>query len=142
MAKKRIVMVTGVAAYWGARVAAKLIEQPELYVLGLDSKPPAKEIRGLDFVQADIRNPLLSELLKEERVDTLCHLVFEESLTPSESTLDLNVMGTMKALGACAEAGVRKAVLKSSTLVYGAQPTNSGFLREDHPLVAPHQIVE
>ncbi len=134
MAKKRIVMVTGVAAYWGARVAARLVEQPELYVLGLDSKLPAKEIRGLDFVQADIRNPLLSELLKEERVDTLCHLVFEESLTPSESTFDLNVMGTMKALGACAEAGVHKAVLKSSTLVYGAQPTNSGFLREDHPL--------
>lgn len=134
MAKKHIVMVTGVASYWGARVAASLVEQPDLYVLGLDSKPPAKEIRGLDFVQADVRNPLLSELLREEGVETVCHLVFDESITPSESTFDLNVMGTMKVLGACAEAGVHKAVLKSSTLVYGALPNNSAFLREDHPL--------
>jgi UDP-glucose 4-epimerase len=46
-------------------------------------------------------------------------------------------MGAMKFLGACAEAGVRKVVLKSSTMVYGAQPTNSLYLREDHPQQAP-----
>jgi UDP-glucose 4-epimerase len=35
-------------------------------------------------------------------------------------------------MGACAEAGVRKVVLKSSTAVYGARPSNSAFLTEDH----------
>jgi UDP-glucose 4-epimerase len=43
-------------------------------------------------------------------------------------------MGTTKLLGACAETGVSKVVLKSSTAVYGARPTNSAFLTEGHPL--------
>jgi UDP-glucose 4-epimerase len=43
-------------------------------------------------------------------------------------------MGTTKLLGACKEAGVRRVVLKSSTAIYGARPTNSAFLTEGHPL--------
>jgi UDP-glucose 4-epimerase len=43
-------------------------------------------------------------------------------------------MGTMKVFGACAQAGVRKIVLRSSTAVYGAHPSNPAFLTEDHPL--------
>jgi UDP-glucose 4-epimerase len=43
-------------------------------------------------------------------------------------------MGTAKLMGACAAAGVRKVVLKSSMAVYGARATNSAFLREDHRL--------
>jgi UDP-glucose 4-epimerase len=40
----------------------------------------------------------------------------------------------MKVFGACAEAKVNKVVLKSTTAVYGARPTNSAFLAEDTPL--------
>lgn len=134
MPKKQIVLVTGVAGFWGGRVASVLLEQPNLTVIGLDTQAPEAEIRGLDFIQADIRNPLLSELLRAERVDTVCHLVFDESITPGEGTFDLNVMGTMKLMGACAEAGVRKVILKSNTMVYGAHATNSAFIREDHSL--------
>jgi UDP-glucose 4-epimerase len=42
-------------------------------------------------------------------------------------------MGTMKVLGACAEAGVRKVVLKSSMTVYGANPGNPAFITEQQP---------
>jgi len=83
-----------------------------------------------------MRNPLLVELLKEEKVHTYVHLAFLESDRPSENAFEFNVMGTMKVLSACAEAGVKHVVLKSSTLIYGAQPGNSAFLREDHPLNA------
>lgn len=134
MADKRVVLVTGVAGFWGGRVAARLIDRPDRHVIGLDDDPPEEEIKGLDFIQANIHNPLLVELLKQEEVDTVCHLTFIETSRPSETAFDVNVMGTMKLLGACAEAGVRKVVLKSSTLIYGAQPTNSAFLRENHPL--------
>ncbi len=81
-----------------------------------------------------MRNPLLVELLKAEKVDTVCHLAFVPSIRRSESAFDANVMGTTKLLGACAEAGVRKVVLKSSTAVYGARATNSALLTEEHPL--------
>jgi UDP-glucose 4-epimerase len=130
----RTVLVTGVAGYWGQRLATRLLAEPELRVIGLDTEPPAKPIEGLDFIAADIRNPLLAELLETEGVETICHLAFRESIQPSESNFDFNVMGTMKLLGACVQAGVRKAVIMGSTMVYGAQANNSAFLSEDHHL--------
>lgn len=132
--KNQVVLVTGVSGYWGRRTAARLIDEPGLHVIGLDPEVPAPEIKGLDFIQADVHNGLLTDLLRQEKVTTVCHLAFVESDRPSEAAFEANVMGTMKLLGACADAGVGKVVLKSSTLVYGAAPTNSAFLREDHPL--------
>jgi len=132
--EKRVVLVTGVAGYWGSRVAARLIDETGNHVLGLDTEMPAKGIRDLDFVKADVRTALLADLLKAEEVDTVCHLAFVESGQPSEAAFDLNVMGTANLLRACADAGVRKVVLKSSTAVYGARPGNSAFLTEEHAL--------
>lgn len=146
MTDKKIILVTGVAGEWGGQVANRLIElssaclddstYPDFsaHVIGVDVEPPEVEIEGLDFIQADIRNPLLVELLRTEQVDTVCHLAFAETARPTENSFDLNVMGTMKVLGACAEAGVRKVVLKSSTTVYGAKPTNPAFLTEEQAL--------
>jgi len=134
MIDRQTILVTGAAGYWGGRVAERLISLGEYHVLGLDSKPPKKEIKGLDFIQADLRSPQMVELLREEAVSTLCHLTFVESARPNEADFDLNVLGAMKLLGACAEAGVRKVVLKSSMAVYGAHPSNSAFLKEEHPL--------
>ena len=132
--EKKAVLVTGVAGHWGARVAAQLVNRPEFRVIGLDTEQPNEPIEGLDFVHADIRNPLLVDLLKTEAVDTVCHLAFTESHQPNEAAFDFNVMGTMKVFGACTEAKVKKVVLKSSTTVYGARPMNSAFLTEDTPL--------
>jgi UDP-glucose 4-epimerase len=63
----------------------------------------------------------------------VCHLVFADSVRISEAAFDANVMGTMKVLGACAEAGVKKVVLKSSLSVYGANPGNPAFITEQQP---------
>lgn len=137
MADERVVVVTGVASYWGARAAARLLDREGVHVIGIDSEAPTNDGNGLDFIQADIRNPLLVELLQEEGVDSVLHLQFRETLIPGESSFDQNVMGTAKLLGACSEAGVRHVVLKSSMMVYGARPDNPMFLREDHPLNGP-----
>jgi UDP-glucose 4-epimerase len=134
MSPEATILVTGVAGTWGARVAARLVQEAGLYVIGLDSKPPAEAIEGLDFVMADVRNPLLGELLRTERVDTVCHLAFVETSRPSDTAFDLNVTGTTNVLDACAGAGVRKTVLRSSTAVYGARPSNDAFLTEGHAL--------
>jgi UDP-glucose 4-epimerase len=133
---KRTILVTGVSGFWGRRVASALLENPALRVLGLDREPPKETIKGLDFIQADIRNNLLLDLLQSEEVKILVHLAFHESTHLSESNFDLNVMGTMKVFGAAAEAGVEKIILRSSTAVYGANPSNSAFLGEQTPLRA------
>jgi UDP-glucose 4-epimerase len=134
MAKKKRVLITGAAHYWGSQLAAQMSSSPGFHIIGLDSEPPKETIKGLDFVQADIRNALLFELFKTEKIDTLVHLAFHESTSPSEYSFDLNVMGTMNVFGAAAEAGVRKIILRSTTAVYGAHPSNSAFLGENHPL--------
>lgn len=107
MAEQRIVLVTGVAGIWGSRVAQRLLGEPALHVIGLDAEAPEEEIDGLDFIRADMRNPLLADLLRSEGVDTVCHLAFQEKLRPSEAAFDYNVMGTMKVIGVAAESGVR-----------------------------------
>ena len=142
MSQERIVLVTGVASPWGSRVAEKLLTEAACKaacrsacsIIGLDAECPAEDVPGLDFVRADIRNPLLVDLLKANEVDTVCHLAFAGTRRRSETAFDLNVMGTAKLMSACAAAGVRKVVLKSSMAVYGARATNSAFLCEDHGL--------
>jgi UDP-glucose 4-epimerase len=140
MSRGKVILVTGVAGYWGAQLAGELLGRrnyeggADWHIIGLDTNIPDPEIQGLDFIQADIRNSLLVDLLQEEQVDTLCHLAFVDSVRPVESAFDANVIGTMKVLGACAQAGVRKVVLKSSTAVYGAHPDNPAFITEEHPL--------
>ncbi|CAG0937330.1 UDP-glucose 4-epimerase [Thermoflexales bacterium] len=135
MTEQRVVLVDGVAGYWGGRVAERLLTEPDLHIIGLDTAPP-QQSSGIDFIQADIRNPLLVELLKEEKVHTYVHLAFRENERPTETAFEFNVMGTLKVLSACAQADVQRVILKSSTLIYGAAPGNSAFLREDHPLNA------
>src|SRR5215203_1026883 len=114
MADERIIMVTGVAGYWGSQAAARLLEQDNVHVIGIDSEVPATNVVGLDFIQADVRNPLLVELLQEEEVDAVLHLQFRETLSAGESSFEQNVMGTAKLLGACSEANIKHVVLKSS----------------------------
>ena len=128
--QKTKILVTGVGGYWGSRVALRLVENPQNLVLGLDTVAPKEPIPGLDFIQADIRNPLLADLFKSEKVQVVYHMAFKESQRPTEAAFDYNVMGTMKVFGACAEAGVRKIVFKSSTAVYGAFARNPAFLTE------------
>lgn len=137
MAGKRVVVVTGVAGYWGHELAARLLEQEGLHLIGLDSETPQAVLPRLDFIQADLRNPVLMDLLRQENVETVVHAAFRLSLNPRESVFEQNVMGTAKLLAACAEAGVRQVVMPSSLMAYGARPDNPMFLREDHPLNAP-----
>lgn len=134
MPHRKTVLVTGVGDQWGSRLAARLLTLPDIHVIGTDTILPKGPIKGLDFIQADIRDALVLDLLQTEKVETICHLAFRESERPSEAAFDLNVMGAMKIFGAAAAAGVKKIVLKSSTAVYGARSDNSAFLVEERSL--------
>jgi UDP-glucose 4-epimerase len=139
MVQPKTVLITGAGGYWGARLAARLASVPGLHVIGLDAAAPREGIKGLDFVQTDVRNPLLADFLREEEVEAVCHLAFAESSRRSEANFDLNVMGTMKVFGACAAAGVQKIVCRSSTAIYGARPDNPAFLSEERTPAAKSQ---
>jgi UDP-glucose 4-epimerase len=123
--------ITGLFSPLG-RHMAQLANQFGVRVLGIDVKPMTQPITGVEFVEADIRNPLLSELFKVEKVDTILHCSFRWRQRRTEQVFDSNVLGTMRLLGAAAMAGVRKVVLPSSTVVYGADAANPTFIGEEN----------
>lgn len=140
MGDEHTVLVTGVAGYWGSRLAGELLQRGNCRVLGLDQRPPVELIPELDFIQADFRDPLLRDLLEVEQVDVVCHLAFQETTRHSEGVFDLNVMGAMRFFTICAAAGVRQIVYRSSAGLYGAYPDNPAHLTEAHPLRAGRQL--
>ena len=136
MTPERVVAITGVSGRWGHAVAQALLPQPNLRVLGIDARPPQPRIAGLDFVKADIRNPLLVDLLRAEQVDTIVHLAWRERQWRREADFESNVLGAMQLLGAAVDAGVEQIVLRSTTAVYGARPENPVYLDETFPVAA------
>lgn len=136
MTTDRVIAVTGVSGRWGRAVAQALLAQPGVHVLGIDVRPPQRQIANLDFIKADIRNPLVVDLLRVEQVDTVVHLAWRERQRRREADFESNVLGTMQLLGACVDAGVDQVVLRSATTVYGARPENPAYMDESFPLAA------
>lgn len=63
MAGRRI-LITGVSSWLGTEVARRLETDPEVeYVAGLDTRPPRARLEGIDFIDADIRNPVIAKLI-------------------------------------------------------------------------------
>ncbi len=134
MPARQRILVTGVAGAWGSRVAARLLQDVDRHVLGLDRRPPQRRLDGLDFIQADLRDPLLAALLRDEQIAAVCHLPAVDEPGLDGANGDTLVTGTIDLLAACAAAEIRQIVVMSSSLVYGARPTNPAFMAEDQPL--------
>jgi UDP-glucose 4-epimerase len=138
----RVVAVTGTSSFVGQNLLGLLDDDPAIdRVVAIDVKPPStgKKTR---FYEVDLTQPAaearLAEILAAERVRTLVHLAFHTS--PSHATAyahELESIGTMHLLVAARQARVRKVVMGSLTLLYGAHPSNPNFIGEHQPLRAP-----
>lgn len=131
----RVVLVTGVSRHLGGQFARLLAADPNVdRVIGLDVVPPAHDLGAAHFVRADIRNPVIARLIAHEDVDTVVHM--SVIATPLDaggrSTMkEINVIGTMQLLAACQRSpSVRRLVVKSSTTVYGASPSDPAAFSE------------
>jgi UDP-glucose 4-epimerase len=88
-----------------------------------------------EFVRADIRNPLIVKVLQATEVDTVVHTAV--IATPAQvggrsQMKEINVIGTMQLLAACQKAdALRKVVMKSTTAVYGSEPTDPAVFTEE-----------
>jgi UDP-glucose 4-epimerase len=131
------VCITGTSRYWGERLARKIEGEGKIRsVIGLDTERPSARFRNVRTFLVDFKDPSLVDLLRRERVKTAVHLYFVPKTRRSEMAFQDNVLGTMNFLSACAKAGVRKIVFKSSARVYGARADNPLYLREDRFLRA------
>lgn len=138
----RVVTVAGAASFLGTNLVGLLEEDERVgRVVAIDIKPPQTAGRKTRFYEVDFTQPTaearLSEIFGAERTEILAHLAFLAS--PSHATAlahELESVGTRHVLVAARHAHVRKVVMWSQTLLYGAHPSNPNFLTERHALRA------
>ena len=93
------------------------------------------DLAGVLWRVLDVRDPLIAERLGG--VDTVVHLAVDTSVgADRRARTALNVRGTQTVLTAAAAAGVKRVVLCTSAMVYGAHADNPLPLDEDAPLRA------
>jgi UDP-glucose 4-epimerase len=132
----RRVVITGVASQWGAELARRLERDPAVeYLAGIDTDPPPVELERTDFIEADIRSPLLSRLLPGTGAETVVHcgiLWYPEPGKPSRVLHDINVIGTLQLLAACERTETLRAlVIRGSAAIYGCEGPAPCFFTEE-----------
>jgi UDP-glucose 4-epimerase len=131
--------VTGTASFLGGRILRRLADRDGAdSVLSVDVAAPPSALgvphRALDLTEPASDQQML-DLLREERVGTLVHCAFFTSPRRDATYAhELESIGTLNVLAACAAAGVEQVLLRSFTAVYGARGQNPNFLTEDRPL--------
>jgi UDP-glucose 4-epimerase len=134
------VVVTGVGGRLAQTVAGVLAGQAGVQVVGVDRAPVEPPLLGIDTRVSNLRGQALLELLREVGANVVVHLAQfgEERAAPGrEAAVRGNVITTMELLGACAAAGVRRVVLRSTTLVYGARHDQPALIAETTQLHMP-----
>ena len=131
----RRILITGIASYLGTELARRLENDPEVeYVAGLDTRKPKAALERTDFIEADIRNPVIAKLIAPTRVDTVVHnqiVRTAEQISPRKAH-DINVIGSLQLLAACEKAdSVRSIVIRGSAGIYGSEPAAPQFFTED-----------
>lgn len=138
----RVVLVTGVGRYLGARTAALLADEPDVdRVVAVDIVPSPYPLGSADFVRADIRSPVIAKILTNDEIDTVVHmnvLATPTAVGGRSPQKEINVLGTMQLLGACQRApALTSLVVKSSATVYGASAKDPALFTEDMAPKAP-----
>jgi len=150
---KRRVLVTGVASYWGGRLAQTLESDPTVEaIVGVDSEEPTRELTRTEFVRTGNQHALIRRIVQAARLDTVIDTrLIVDSIVRSRSEIhENNVIGTMNILAACegADSPVRKLIFKSSAHYYGCSQDDPAFfterMRRPHPPRTPieRDIVE
>jgi UDP-glucose 4-epimerase len=131
----RRVLIIGVASHWGLKLARRLERDPGIdYIAGVDASPPPADLERADFIEADIRSPLLSRLLPRTEADTIVHcgiLWYPEAGKPARALHDVNVIGTLQLLAACERTRtLRRLVVRGSAAIYGCEGPTPSFFTE------------
>ncbi|MEE8581304.1 MAG: NAD-dependent epimerase/dehydratase family protein [Myxococcota bacterium] len=140
MSAAETIAITGLGTFIGQRLAERLLEAPSRpRILGLGVRRPLRLEGRVRFHTVDLTEPTadgqLAEILAKERVDVVVHTAFRHSPTPDlEYDHELETIGSLHVMNACAAAKVGRLVVSSSTMLYGPHPDNPNFLSEEHEL--------
>ncbi len=138
----RRVAITGLATFVGGRMAERLSElEPATEVIALDKRLPSRLEGRVRFHRVDLTDPtadaVVAEILEKERCEVVLHAAFLTHASHDvEKSHELELIGSLHVMNACAAADVHKLVVMSSAEVYGAHPDNPNFLCEERRLRA------
>lgn len=129
-----MVAVTGAASGVGLALARRLAGSDQVRkVVAIDER--RGDVPGAAWRVLDVRDPAIADKLRG--TDVVVHLALDLDLeSDPKARSAFNVRGTQTVLTAAAAAGVRRVVLCTSAMVYGAQADNDVPLAEDAPLRA------
>jgi UDP-glucose 4-epimerase len=138
----RRVLITGLASFWGGRVAQRLEADPSVEVIiGLDTREPSVELERTEYVRTDENYSILARIVKAARIDTIVHtfLVVDSTQMGTRSMHEINVIGTMNLFAAASAVGstVRDVFVKSSGYVYGTAKEDPVWFSEETPRSHP-----
>jgi len=138
----RRIVITGVSTHWGAELARRLERDPAVeYVAGIDSRSPEAELPRTDFIEADIRSPLISRILPSTEADTIVHcgiVLYPEPGLPAKALHEINVIGTLQLLAACERTPtLQRVIVRGSAAIYGCEGAAPSFYTEELARRAP-----
>lgn len=119
------VLVTGGAGFIGSHIVDRLIEAGFQTVVldNLSAGCLANVNPAARFMQKDVRDRDLADLLRAEPFDFVIHQAAQttvpKSLADPRYDCDVNIMGLVNLLEACRSSGVKRIVFASSAAVYG-----------------------
>lgn len=133
------VLVTGAAGYLGGLLVASLAADPGglTTIVGTDIRVPENPPDGVTFVESDVRDPALVDVLAEHEVDVVVHLaaIVSPGKKPDrELEYSIDVGGTANVLEACLATGVSKVIVSSSGASYGYHADNPAWIDEGDDL--------
>ena len=132
------VAVTGLKTFLAIETIKRLL-RAGTRVVGIDVNRPEHLPEGTTFYKVDLTLPtsdaILADIFRRENIGTLIHLAFLSHPHRNTSYMhELQVIGTLQLLHACAAENVKHIVVKTSTKVYGAHPLNPNYLTENAEL--------
>jgi UDP-glucose 4-epimerase len=138
----RRVLITGVSTRLGTELARRLETDPSIeYVGGLDVKPPRERLERTDYIEADIRSPVINKLIPATGADTVVHnqIVRQPGGGMSPRAMhDINVIGTLQLLAACEQSDtIATIIVRGSAGIYGSEPHAPQFFTEDMARLYP-----
>jgi len=139
--RKRRVLVTGVARWWGALLVQRLVDDPAVEeVVAIDIREPQHDLGDADFLKLDIRHSLVGKLVRAVGIDTVVHTqtTIDSFDRDARRAHETNVIGCLNLLAGLAgdDTPVRRVVLKSSAHVYGSSHRLPEHLKEEQGLDA------
>lgn len=132
--RKQRVVITGIGGHFGRAVARRLHRTYD--VVGIDRRVVRHMPRDIHVEQLDIRRRRVEDVFRRQPIDAVVHLnIMHDPRTRQEEHHQFNIVGTQKVFKLCAEHRVSKVIVLSSADVYGPDPRNDQFLKEDAPLM-------